>query len=130
MRSLSHRIQISDPALFWRKIVRLLATTLVIAPLVTLKLYLPTLLYVGVLLLLHTYILYIYLNRVDWRHLAASRSGLIARVLGVIFFAYILTLVKFTGQVQLVLFNVGLAVMVHVLILALLMIKVEKAFET
>jgi len=114
-------MHIDQPKLFIKKLGILLGVTIVLVPLIHYKAMLPLYGYVVLLLLLHVYILYIYLWRINWRLLRTHRLGFILRLLGIGLFGYILTLLKFQGATTIVLLNIAAAVAVHAFILLLLM---------
>lgn len=116
-------MQLDQPKLFLKKLVTLLGVTLVLVPLIHYKLLMPTIIYVVALLLLHIYIFYVYLTRINWRHLRANRLGFALRILGIVLFSYILTLLHYQGATTIVMLNVVAAVTVHALILLLLMMS-------
>jgi hypothetical protein len=115
-------MQLDQPRLFFKKLATLLGVTIILVPLIHFRLELPTFIFVGALLVLHVYILFVYLTRVNWRHLRASRGGFVLRISAIVMFSYILTLLHYQGPTWFVIFSVGAAVTIHALILLLLMI--------
>ena len=101
----------------------MLGVTIVLVPLIHYRLELPTLIYVAALLLLHIYILFVYLSRVKWRQLRANRGGFALRISAIVMFSYILTLLHYQGTTFIVLLSVGAAVGIHAMILLLLMMS-------
>ncbi len=116
-------MRIDQPQLFFKKLATLLGVTIVLVPLIHYKLLIPTMLYVGALLLLHVYILFVYLSRVNWRVLRANRAGFALRLLGIGLFSYMLTLLHYQGTTLIVLLSIAAAVTIHALILLLLMAR-------
>jgi hypothetical protein len=114
-------MHIEDPKLFIRKILTLLAVTVVLVPLIHFKMTMPAAAYIAALLVLHLYILYVYCNHLPWRKLLQNRVGFGLRLSGVVLFAYILTLLHYEGTELIVLASVGAAVAIHTAILLLLM---------
>jgi hypothetical protein len=115
-------MHIDQPQLFLRKLATLLGTTLVLVPLIHYKLLIPTMVYVIALLLLHVYIFYVYLTRIKWHVLRANRAGFVMRLLGIVLFSYMLTLLHYQGATVFVLLSILAAVGLHALILLLLMV--------
>ncbi|MBW4061970.1 hypothetical protein HJC99_05360 [Candidatus Saccharibacteria bacterium] len=116
-------MQINQPRLFVGKLATLLGTTIVLVPLIHYKLIIPTLLYIGALLLIHIWIFYVYVARINWRELRSNRIGFILRLLGIVLFSYILTLLHYQGATTIVLLSIAAAVAIHALILLLLMAR-------
>jgi hypothetical protein len=114
-------MQIDQPQLFIKKLARLLGVTIILVPLIHYRLVLPTYAYISSLLVLHIYIFFVYLSKIDWHHLRESRSGFILRLAGIVLFAYALTLLHFQGPTYFVLLSIGAAVGIHAIILLLLM---------
>lgn len=105
-----------------QKLAALLAGTLLIVPLVYYDYYLPMALYVGLLLLLHFVFFVLYIFRTPWIDIVRHKTEFALRVVAVIFFIYLLSLVKFEGGKMVVIMNIVVALGIHVLILAALMI--------
>ena len=116
-------MKIDQPQLFIKKLATLLGVTIVLVPLIHYKLLIPTLFYVAALLAIHIYIFYIYLMRINWRRLRANRTGFTLRLLGIVTFAYMLTLLHYQGTTLIVLLSIGAAVGIHAAILLLLMTR-------
>lgn len=111
------KITISNPGLFYKKLATLFVTTVALIPLVQYKLYVPAALYIGALLLLHVFILYIYLTRVDWQQFAVDKKELFVRLSSVGFFIYLLTTLRFEGATTIILLNMAGAFVIHVVIM-------------
>lgn len=120
------RLTIYNPRLFYRKVATLTVATIILVPLVHYKLYISAFVYLGGLLILHLYIFYVYCKGVPLRELAANKKELVARVGGIGFFIYLLTVVSFAGSLVSVMINLVAAFMVHIGILLLMMGKLEK----
>jgi hypothetical protein len=114
-------MHIEQPQLFLKKLATLLGVTIVLVPLIHFKLLIPTIAYVVALLVLHIYIFFVYLQRINWRVLRANRTGFMMRLLGIVLFSYMLTLLHYQGATLIVLLSIVAAVTLHALILLLLM---------
>jgi hypothetical protein len=117
------RLELLNPELFWKKIVLVSGTMLVLVPLVLLKTRVPAVIYVSLLLAIHLLILVVYLYRVEWRQF--SRIGLAGRIVSVLIFSYLLAKVKFSAGPE-VLLSIAAAFTLHIAILATLMMKVVR----
>lgn len=84
------RLRILDPKLFWRKLVLLLVFSGLFLPLKYYHLDEAFLAYVGFLLLLHVYFVFILIWRVRWRVLFEHRRSFGLRVLAVALFTALL----------------------------------------
>ena len=115
-------MQLEQPQLFIKKLAILFAITIALVPLIHYRLAMPTYLFVGTLLVLHIYIFFIYLSRINWRKLRENRVGFVVRLSAIAMFSFILTLLHYQGPTLFVILSVGAAVTVHALILLLLMI--------
>jgi hypothetical protein len=114
-------MHIEQPQLFLKKLATLLGVTIVLVPLIHFKLLIPTIAYVVALRVLHIYIFFVYLQRINWRVLRANRTGFMMRLLGIVLFSYMLTLLHYQGATLIVLLSIVAAVTLHALILLLLM---------
>src|SRR6266567_2245227 len=115
-------MHIDRPHLFLEKLATLLGVTIVLVPLIRFKLLIPTIAFVAALLALHIYIFFVYLSQIDWRVLRANRIGFGMRLLGILLFTYMLTLLHYQGTTVIVLLSICAAVALHALILLLLMV--------
>lgn len=120
------RIKLSDPAVFFKKLLLLCLATLALVPLIYYKLSIPAFLYLAFLLVIHIAFLVLYLAKVDWRSLVSNKTSLILRLVGVLFFAFLLMVLKYVGDPIWVLFNIALAFTIHIFILLLLMVTVHR----
>lgn len=98
-------------------------------PLLQWKSDLPAMAYAGSIVVLHIFILGIYLFRVKFRDLDPDRRSLIARILGLVITSYLLsTTSSFSAEsstTQLALQMLGVS-LVHMVILALLMVRIVR----
>ena len=78
------RFVLSDSGLFVKKTVAVFVLSFALIPLVDVKGELPALLYAGALVILHVFVMGIYLYRVRFRELDADVRSLLARVLAVL----------------------------------------------
>lgn len=115
-----------SPELFIKKLALLCLATLLLVPLVYYKLEIPAMSYLVILIVIHLIFLFLYLFKVEWRSLTPNKITFILRLAAVIFFAYILAILKLVGEPLFVLLNLAVAFVVHALILFFLMIKLEK----
>lgn len=111
-----------DRRLFIRKLTVLIAGTLLFIPLMYFKHHGLALAYVGGLLALHICILYVYFSRTPWRRLLHHKAEFGIRVAAVVFFIYLLTLVRYEGSFSDITRNTLLALLIHVGILGCLMV--------
>ncbi|MCH4250200.1 MAG: hypothetical protein LKF88_04945 [Microbacteriaceae bacterium] len=111
------RLEILNPRLFIRKMVLLTVTTLLLAPLIVEKMLIPAALYIGGLIVLHVVVLAVYLYRVPWRELWRNRAEFALRVAAIVFFVCLLALVRFEGDTAIVLMDIGIALVLHCLII-------------
>lgn len=114
---------LDQPRLFLQKVGAIILGTAILVPLVHFKLLLPAVLYLGALLLLHVYFFTIYLMRVKWHQLRANHTGFATRLLGILLFSYLLTLLHYQGAATILAVNIGLAILLHTLILLFLMMR-------
>jgi phosphatidylserine synthase len=129
MRLSRYDVSLMNRRLFFQKLASLLIAVALLFPLVYFRLRLPSLIYVIALLVLHLYVVYLYLHRVSWNELLRHRTALAGRVVAVLFFGYILTVLKFSGAPGVVLSNLSVATAAHVAILVALMVKITKSAD-
>jgi tellurite resistance protein TehA-like permease len=127
------RVQLADTALFIQKTVTVFAVSFALLPLVGLKSDIPATLYVVSLVVLHLFVLAIYLYRVRFRELDPDARSLVARLLAVAVVVYLLFAVSSfeEGAPRSTLASqmLGLSVL-HTAMLALLMVRVRYAERT
>jgi hypothetical protein len=126
MSKASRRITILNPTLFWRKLALLSLTMAALVPLVINKLQVPAMVYVAALWVIHVWVFFLYIYRVNWR--SFSKTGLLSRLGSVVIFSYLLSKVRYSGGTE-VLWSIFAAFVLHVLILVILMVKFEKQAE-
>jgi hypothetical protein len=119
-------IRLLDNSLFLKKLVTVFAATLILVPLVYYKLYVPAGLYITALLALHLVFLYTYFTRLPWARLVSNKVGFGSRILALVFFIYLLGVLKFQGNFEVVMTNLVAGLGIHTLILFSLMAEVEK----
>ena len=115
------KIYLSNPDLFFKKVLTLFLATVLLVPLIQFKLLIPAMAYVGGLIILHLFFFYIYFSNVPWREISKDKKSLILRLVAVLFFIYLLTLLKFQGNSFVILFNISAAFFIHLLILFFMM---------
>ena len=120
------RFVLLNPRLFYSKTAMVFVLSFALIPLLQWKSDLPALAYAGSMVVLHVFILGIYLYRVRFRDLDPDKRSLIARVLGLAITTYLLSTTSSfsaessTAQLALQMLAVSL---VHMGILALLMVR-------
>ncbi len=121
----SYRLTLLDPALFWRKVTMLVVFFGLFIPL---KMYQEQLLYwyVVFLVLLHVYILFVFLYRVRWRVLAENRKAFAVRLVAIATFTVLLTVIKVGVTLSELLMFVGLSGLVHLALLLSLTVKARQ----
>ena len=119
-------IRLLDNTLFLKKLVTVFAATLILVPLVYYKLYVPAGIYITALLALHLVFLYTYFTRLPWARLVSNKVGFGSRILALVFFIYLLGVLKFQGSFEAVMTNLVAGLGIHTLILFSLMAEVEK----
>lgn len=127
MRLLGREWQLLDPRLFWRKVLLL---ALFFPPFLILKVYeqdLALFYYNLFLLLLHVYILIVWLWRVRWRLLAENRRAFGLRLFALLVFVVILAIIRFDRPFWELVAVVVLSVVVHLGILLSLTVTVRPA---
>jgi hypothetical protein len=130
MKIFSHNLELSDQKLFKRKVAQLVLATVLFLPIIMIKHQLPALIYVSSLLVLHLYILWVYVRR---GHPAAKirlNRGFVSRLLAVLFFAYWLTVIRFQGTLASMVISLLLALTLHVCILLALMLRISRTAAT
>lgn len=118
----TYRLTLLDPALFRRKVTMLVVFFGLFIPL---KMYQEQLLYwyVVFLVLLHVYILFVFLYRVRWRVLAENRKAFAVRLVAIATFSVLLTVIKVGVTLSELLMFVGLSGLVHLALLLTLTVK-------
>lgn len=118
----TYRLALLDPSLFWRKVTMLGVFFGLFIPL---KMYQERLLYwyVVFLVLLHVYILFVFLYRVRWRVLAENRKAFAVRLVAIATFTILLTIIKVGVTLSELLLFVGLSGLVHLALLLSLTVK-------
>jgi hypothetical protein len=106
-------LTVGDRRVFIRKLVVLFTATILLAPLIVYKLMLPAYLYVGGLIGLHLVVFAVYLYRTPWRELWRDKAGFVLRLVAVVFFIYLLTLLHFEGDAAAVLIQIAVAFVLH-----------------
>lgn len=112
-----YRFRLLDPPLFWRKLIMLLVF---FAGFLVLKAYKQEvgLFYYGIfLLLLHVYVLIVFLYRVRWKILAENRKPFAVRLAAIAVFILILTMIRFDVSFWQLLVVVAASLVVHIALL-------------
>jgi hypothetical protein len=123
---MSHRIiKLHEPRLFWRKVAMVTLALLVLEPLTYYKLYVPSVMYLSLILAVHVIFLYVYISHVPWRELWADKQGLLARIIGIVIVGYLLALVHVSRNLLVILVNILAMSVLHSFILLLLMLRVS-----
>lgn len=121
---------LSDPRLFLVKTTSVFALSFALVPLLQWKDDLPALAFTGSLVVLHIFVLGIYLYRVRFRDLDPDRRSLFARALGLVITVYLLSATSTfdadSSIPRLAAQMLGVS-LVHMLILALLMVRAVPA---
>lgn len=122
------RARLVDARLFVVKTVSVFVLSLALVPLVALKQELPVLLYAGGLVVLHIFVVGIYVYRVRFRDLDPDWRSLVARVLALAVVTYLLfagsSFAPDASLVTLTMQMVAVSVL-HTLVLVLLMVRIE-----
>ncbi len=122
------RVELADSTLFIQKTVTVFVASFALLPLVGFKSDIPAMLYVVSLVVLHLFVLAIYLYRVRVRELDPDARSVIARLLAVAVVVYLLFAVSSfeegAPRSTLALQMLGLSVL-HTVMLALLMVRVR-----
>lgn len=121
-----YRFILIDKKLFVRKLVMLLGFSAGIIPLLLYKNYFGAALYVILLLLLHLYFLVVYLWRVRWKELLNNKLGFVIRAAAILFFTYLLSLLRSGEEIASVIVFLCISVSIHIALLLLLMVRVER----
>jgi hypothetical protein len=116
-------VKLHEPRLFWRKVVMVTLALLVLEPLTYYKLYVPSVVYLSVILAVHIIFLYVYISHVPWRELWIDKQGLLARIIGIVIVGYLLALVHVSPNLLVILVNILAMSVLHSFILLLLMLK-------
>lgn len=124
-----YRFIIIDKQLFIRKFVMLVAFSAGLIPLILYKNEVGTLLYVGALLVLHAYVLAVYLWRVSWRAFLKSKRQFAIRLLGILFFSWLLSLLRSGESIGSIVGFLCISAFLHVMLLLLFMVKVESVLD-
>lgn len=125
MRFLGYEWRLLDPRLFWRKVLLL---AVFFPPFMILKVYqqdLALLYYNLFLLVLHIYILIVWLWRVRWRVLAENRRAFLVRLFALLVFVVILAIIRFDRPFWELVAVIALSIAVHIGILLSLTVTVR-----
>lgn len=112
-----YRFRLLDPPLFWRKLIMLLVF---FAGFLVLKAYKQEvgLFYYGIfLLLLHVYVLIVFLYRVRWKILAENGKPFAVRIAAIAVFILILTMIRFDVSFWQLFVVVAASLVVHIALL-------------
>lgn len=88
----ARRIRLLDASLFWRKLALLVVFSALFLPLKAYELEMPLRVYIGFLLVLHVYFVFVLIWRVRWDVLAEHKRSFSLRILAVALFIAILAL--------------------------------------
>lgn len=124
--SLTFRLE--EPRLFLSKAASVLLLSYALLPVLAFKSDIPALLYVGLLVAIHMFVLGIYLYRVRFRELDPNLRSLFARVVALIVVTYLLVIVSQfeDGSSWLTLsYQMAGITVFHAVLLALIMFHVE-----
>ncbi len=126
------KVTIDNQTLFRKKVLAVFIGTLVLVPLIQAKQTMPASLYIIGLLAIHITFLIIYLLKIPFKQWASNKRFLLIRLLAIIFFAYLLSLIKFTyGLSTLVIIShLIAALLLHILILLLFMTHFSTKIKT
>ena len=122
------RLILLDRRLFVRKTATVILATVALIPLASLKSGMPLGLYLGSLVVLHLFVLALYVYRVRFRELDPDWRSLAARVLAIGFVLYLLAAVEgfdAADSRRTMLLQAALAAGLHTFVLALLMVRVS-----
>jgi hypothetical protein len=123
------RFVLSNPKLFVTKTAMVFVLSFALIPLLQGKSDLPAMAYAGSMVVLHVFILAVYLYRVKFRDLDPDRRSLVARILGLGITTYLLSMTSSfnadSSTIRLSLQMLAVSV-VHMGILALLMVRVVR----
>lgn len=122
-------LRMTSWSLFVKKTAAVFALAFALVPLLEVQGRLPAGLYVGGLVVLHLFVLGIYVYRVRFRELDGDARSLIARVAALLVVTYLLAVVSEfepgSGREELLWQMLGVSVL-HTVILVLLMTRVER----
>ena len=122
-------LRLDEPRLFLIKTLSVLVLSYALLPILAIKGSIPAYLYVGLMIVIHIFVLAIYVYRVRFRELDASYRSLIARLIALGVVTYLLIVVsRFEDEsswTRLALQMLGVTVF-HALLLALIMFRVER----
>ncbi len=116
-------IELHEPHLFWRKVATVTFALLALEPLTYYKLYVPSVVYLSLILAVHIIFLYVYVSHIPWRELWADKRGLLARIIGIVIVGYLLALVHISQNLWVILLNILAMSVLHSFILLLLMLR-------
>jgi hypothetical protein len=115
-----------------RKVATEFAAAYALLPLIRVKTQIPSLLYVGILVVLHIVVFGAYIYRVQFKDLDADLRSIVVRVAGIAVVVYLLILVvNFNGHQSILDLSERLFVMsvLHSAVIALLMLKVYSRLD-
>ena len=121
-----YRLSLLQRKVFVKKLLLLCLATLLLLPLIYYKLSIPATIYLVALIIIHLVFLFLYLFKVEWRKLTLNKTTFTLRLVAVIFFAYLLAILKFVGDPLFITINITAAFVIHALILLMLMVVIEK----
>jgi hypothetical protein len=116
-------VELHEPRIFWRKVVTVTLALLILEPLTYYRLYVPSVMYLSLILVVHVLFLYVYISHVPWRELWAVKRGLLARTIGIVIVGYLLALVHISQNLWVILMNILAMSVLHSFILLLLMLR-------
>ncbi len=114
-------IKLLNNSLFLKKLLTVFGATIILVPLVYFKMYVPAGLYITGLLALHLIFLFTYFTKLPWARMLQNRVGFGTRVLAVVFFGYLLGVLRFQGDFAIVMLNLVAGFGIHTMILFSLM---------
>jgi len=125
----STTFRLDDPRLFMMKALSVLLLSYALLPVLAIKSNIPAVIYVGLLVAIHIFVLAIYLYRVRFRELDPNLRSLFARIIALVVVTYLLVVVsRFdddSSWLELSLQMAGITVF-HAVLLALIMFHVER----
>lgn len=116
-------VTLYDTRTFLRKVSAVTIALFLLQPMIYFHLYLPSMLYLGCLILLHLVFLYLYISHIPWRLLVAHKGSLLARFAGILLMIYLLTLCSSRASLKVLFLNTLAAAFLHAAILFLIMVK-------
>lgn len=121
--------RLEEPRLFVIKALSVLVLSYALLPILAIKSDVPAYLYVGLMVVIHIFVLAIYVYRVRFQDLDASYRSLIARLIALAVVTYLLVIVSRFDEdaswITLAYQMAGITVF-HALLLALIMFRVER----